>query len=101
MLTLFVVALGASVSSKLPPFNLKPSPRVAMRCTGRCADQYRIPASSDDTDADPQTMKARALADDGSKCNVVGAMRCLSKRRVMLRSSEDPVDTWRGSFLPK
>ncbi len=96
LISLMVVALGASVSSKLPPFTLKPVPRAPARCTGECADQYRIPASSDDS----QTMKSRALADDGSKCDVVGAMRCLSKRRVMLRSSEDPLDTWR-SYLPQ
>jgi hypothetical protein len=31
---------------------------------------------------------------------VIGAMRCLSKRRTLLRSSQDPIDTLRASFLP-
>ena len=96
LISLLVVALGASVSSKLPPFNLKPVQRTPVRCTGECAEQYRIPASSDDD----RSIKARALADDGSKCNVVGAKRCLSRRRVMLRSGEDPIATW-SAYMPQ
>ena len=76
-------------------FDLKPSSLPApTRCSGSCADRYRLPASSDDI----ETLKDRALADDGGKCDVVGAMRCLSKRRTILRSSENPMDTLRANL---
>jgi hypothetical protein len=98
MLTpLLLVMLGAashSANLKLN-FTLKP-PAPPTRCVGRCADRYRLPASSDDIDS----AKDRAVADDGSKCDVIGAMRCLSKRRTLLRSNQDPIDTLRTSFLP-
>lgn len=91
-----VVLMGAAVASKpLLSFTL-PAPR-STRCTGRCAEQYRLPLSSDTE----ETAKDRAMAEDGTKCNVVGAQRCLSKRRTILRSTEDPMDTLRGSFLPQ
>lgn len=98
MLTpLLFVMLGATAHN--PPlklnFTLKPPPPPS-RCVGVCADRYRLPASSEDT----QSLKDRALADDGRKCDVIGAMRCLSKRRTLLRSSQDPIDTLRASFLP-
>jgi len=98
MLTpLLLVMLGATAHNpnlKLN-FTLKP-PAPPTRCMGGCADRYRLPASSDDT----ESLKDRALADDGSKCDVIGAMRCLSKRRTLLRSSQNPIDTLRTSFLP-
>jgi hypothetical protein len=98
MLTpLLFVMLGAAAHN--PPlklnFTLKPQAPPS-RCVGVCADRYRLPASSEDT----QSLKDRALADDGRKCDVIGAMRCLSKRRTLLRSSQDPIDTLRASFLP-
>lgn len=58
---------------KLPP----------RRCAGLCADRYRLPASSDDGD----TLKDRAVRNDGSKCNVIGARRCTGKPRQIFRSS--------------
>jgi len=92
MLTpLFVVLLSSS--SDLPLQFTLPRP-TSDRCTGVCAEQYRLPASSDDI----RTAKDRALADDGSKCNVVGARRCTSKRRTVLRSTEDPMNTWRSAL---
>lgn len=98
MLTpLLFVMLGATAHNpnlKLN-FTLKP-PSPPARCVGQCADRYRLPASSDDI----ESIKDRAVADDGSKCDVVGAMRCLSRRRTVLRSSESPMDTWRANFLP-
>jgi hypothetical protein len=98
MLTpLLLVMLGAASHNpnlKLN-FTLKP-PAPPTRCVGGCADRYRLPASSDDI----ESAKDRALADDGSKCDVIGAMRCLSKRRTLLRSNQDPIDTLRTSFLP-
>jgi len=98
MLTaLLLVMLGAAAHNpnlKLN-FTLKP-PAPPTRCMGGCADRYRLPATSDDT----ESLKDRALADDGSKCDVIGAMRCLSKRRTLLRSSQNPIDTLRTSFLP-
>jgi hypothetical protein len=97
MLTpLLFVMLGAAAHN--PPlkldFTLKP--QAPSRCSGICAERYRLPASSEDT----QSQKDRALAYDGRKCDVIGAMRCLSKRRTLLRSDQDPVDTLRASFMP-
>lgn len=95
MLTL-VMLMGAAIASKsLPNYTLPPQRPV--RCRGRCAEQYRLPLDS----RTEETAKDRAMAQDGSKCDVVGAQRCLSKRRAILRSSEDPIDTWRASFLPQ
>jgi hypothetical protein len=95
---LFVMLAAATPHSSLKKlkFDLKPKP-APTRCTGSCAERYRLPASSDDTDS----IKDRALADNGAKCDVVGAMRCLSKRRTILRSNENPMDTWRTNFLPQ
>lgn len=98
MLTpLLLILLGAAAHS--PPlklnFTLRPQ-APPTRCVGVCADRYRLPASSDDT----QSLKDRALAYDGRKCDVIGGMRCLSKRRTLLRSDQDPVDTLRTSFMP-
>ncbi len=90
-----IVLMAAAATKPLP--NYKMPPARPARCRGKCANQYRLPIAGDD---DP-TSKDRAMAEDGSKCDVVGAQRCLSKRRVILRSTEDPVDTWRASFLPQ
>ena len=98
MLTpLLMLMLGAAAHNpnSTLKFTLKPN-APPTRCLDRCADRYRLPASIDDS----ESLKDRALADDGSRCNVVGAMRCLSKRRTVLRSSENPMDTWRANFLP-
>jgi hypothetical protein len=82
MLTsLLVVMLTASSSASMQKFTLKPSP-PPKRCTGGCAERYRLPASSDD----PITAKDRAMRQDGNRCNVVGAQRCLSKRRTIIRA---------------
>lgn len=97
MLTpVIVMLMGAAVTRPPQSYKLPPAPPPA-RCKGVCAKKYRLPLATDD---DPDA-KDRALAVDGSKCNVVGAQRCLSKRRVILRSSEDPIDTLRASFLPQ
>jgi hypothetical protein len=97
MLTpLLFVMLSAAASHPQVKFTLKPGSPPA-RCSGRCADRYRLPASVDDS----ESLKERALANDGSKCDVIGAKRCLSKRRTLLRSSEDPMETWRSSLLPQ
>lgn len=94
MLTLIVLMAAATASKPLPVSYSLPNPK---RCTDACAEQYRLPLEADD---DP-TSKDRAMAQDGTRCNVVGAKRCLSKRRTILRSTEDPEDTLRGSFAPK
>jgi hypothetical protein len=52
-------------------------------CSDDCASRYRLPASSDVGAA----TKDRAVRNDGSKCNVVGARRCTSKARRILRTS--------------
>jgi hypothetical protein len=98
MLTpLLLVMLGAAAHNPNLKLNFTLKPQAPpTRCVGECADRYRLPASSDDT----QSRKDRALAVDGSKCDVIGAMRCLSKRRTLLRSNQDPIDTLRTSFLP-
>lgn len=95
MLTMVMMFIGAAATASIPDFQLKPA-RPA-RCTGKCAEQYRLPLDADNE----ETAKDRAFAIDGTKCDVVGAQRCLSKRRTVLRSTEDPMDTWRASFLPK
>lgn len=94
-LVLMMVGAASHNSTLKLDFTLKPQARPT-RCVGGCADRYRLPASSDDI----ESAKDRALANDGRKCDVIGAMRCLSKRRTLLRSSQDPVDTLRTSFLP-
>jgi hypothetical protein len=97
MLTpLLLVMLGAAAHHPNLKLNFTLKPQAPTRCVGECADRYRLPASSDDI----EPVKDRALADDGSKCDVIGAMRCLSKRRTLLRSNQDPIDTLRTSFLP-
>ena len=98
MLTpLLLFMLGATAHNPNLKLNFTLKPKAPpTRCVDGCADRYRLPASSDDV----ESLKDRALADDGSKCNVVGAMRCLSKRRTLLRSSENPMDTWRANSLP-
>lgn len=93
VLLIMLAAATPHTSLKTLQFDLKPPPPPA-RCSGACAERYRLPASSDDS----ETLKDRALADDGSKCDVVGAMRCLSKRRTVLRSSEDPMETLRQNL---
>jgi hypothetical protein len=97
MLTpVLLVMLGAASHNANLKLNFTLKPQAPpTRCVGECADRYRLPASSDDIDS----AKDRALATDGRKCNVVGAMRCLSKRRTLLRSNQDPIDTLRTSFL--
>jgi hypothetical protein len=84
---MFAANVGALPSYALPP-------RKPARCIGACAERYRVPASSNADDS----VKKRALADDGSKCNVVGARRCAAKRHTVLRSTEDPMDTWRSAL---
>ena len=94
MFTLSIALLSAT-SGQLLAYKLPPSPLPKpQRCTGRCAARYRLPASSDDA----VSAKYRALNDDGRKCDVIGAERCLSKRHTILRSDEDPEDTWRAAF---
>lgn len=92
---LFVMLAAASphASWKKLRFELKPPPQPT-RCSGACAERYRIPASSDDS----EPLKDRALANDGSKCDVIGAARCLSRRRVVLRSTENPMETLRENL---
>lgn len=92
LLVMLAVATPHSSLKKLQ-FDLQPKP-APTRCTGSCAERYRLPASSDDMDS----IKDRAQADSGAKCDVVGAMRCLSKRRTILRSSENPLDTLRENM---
>jgi hypothetical protein len=95
VLLIMLAAATPHSSLKKLQFDLKPPlPLPRTRCKDACAERYRLPASSDDT----ESLKERALADDGSKCDVVGAMRCLSKRRTVLRSSEDPMETLRENL---
>ena len=83
MLTPLLVLSLSAATNAVDRYSLKPSSPT--RCTGACAERYRLPFSSDDGG----NAKARAMATDGTKCNVVGAERCLSKRRVMWRSNGD------------
>jgi hypothetical protein len=86
------LAMMLAANAALPNYTLPPA--KPDRCAGKCAARYRIPASIDGD----YSVKDRALADDGSKCNVVGARRCASKRHTVLRSTEDPMDTWRSAL---
>jgi hypothetical protein len=92
MVTVSLAMILAASAAALPNYTLPPV--KPDRCAGKCAARYRIPASGDGDDS----VKDRALADDGSKCNVVGARRCTSKRHTVLRSTEDPMDTWRSAL---
>ena len=92
MITISLVMMLAANAVALPAYTLPP-PRSG-RCAAACAARYRVPASA----SDDFPVKDRALADDGSKCDVVGARRCASKRHTILRSSEDPLDTWRTAL---
>ncbi len=83
------LAMMLAANAALPNYALPPS--KSGRCADKCAARYRVPASGDGD----YSVKDRALADDGSKCDVVGARRCASKRHTVLRSTEDPVQTWR------
>ncbi len=64
------------------------------------AAQMRFRVFSDDSRVSGPTAKDRAFADDGTKCNLVGSIRCTSKRRVLFRSGENPLDTITAAFLP-
>ncbi|MEO5937518.1 MAG: hypothetical protein ABIQ43_00745 [Sphingomonas sp.] len=77
----FTIAMMFSAAVTLPNYRLPPEkPR---RCSDACAARYRIPASSNDR----YSLKDRALANDGTKCNVVGARRCAAKRHTVLRAA--------------
>ena len=78
---LFAMLLSGSVAM---PEQFSLQPNQPQRCSGACAERYRIPASSRNDD----DVKGRALAADGTECNVVGSRYCLSKRRVLWRSSD-------------
>jgi len=99
MLTL--VLMMAAATSRPMPITKMPNYKIPaarpMRCRGKCAEQYRLPEASE---SDPDA-KDRAMAQDGSRCNVVGAQRCLSKTRTILRSNENPAATLSASFLPQ
>jgi hypothetical protein len=92
MVTVSLAMMLAANVAALPNYTLPPA--KSDRCAGKCAARYRVPASADGDNS----VKDRALADDGSKCNVVGARRCTSKRHTVLRSTEDPMDTWRSAL---
>jgi hypothetical protein len=91
---LFVMLAAATPQSSLRKLQFDLRPRAPARCSGSCAERYRLPASSDDS----ESIKDRALANDGAKCDVIGAMRCLSKRRTLLRSTENPMATLRENL---
>lgn len=77
---LLVILLHASSADAMNRFSLKPDAPV--RCSGKCAERYRLQL----TDTSGGDAKSRALTEDAVKCNVVGAQRCLSKRRLMWSS---------------
>ena len=92
---LMLVALASASSSFVPQYSLPPTvPSKVERCSGRCAARYRLPAATDGG----VSAKDRALGDDGSKCDVVGARRCGAGTHTILRSGEDPIDTWRSAL---
>ncbi len=61
--------------------------RLAATCESECAtpspdSRYRV----DGEDASTVTSKDRAIGDDGSRCNVVGARRCTKRGRTIFRT---------------
>jgi hypothetical protein len=80
MIASLVAAMLSSTSVPIAYILPKPVPKG---CGDDCASRYRLPASS----GDGMTIKDRAMRDDGSKCNVVGARRCTSKPRRILRAA--------------
>ncbi|MBN8808166.1 MAG: hypothetical protein J0I47_08010 [Sphingomonas sp.] len=75
-----MVGAAATFNYSLPPArSAAPGPR---KCNAACARRYRIQAASDDT----PSFKYRALADDGTKCNVVGAKLCTTDGRRIWRA---------------
>lgn len=86
MVPLTLVIILATDAAALPAATAPPPKHV--RCAGACAARYRIPGSA----SDGYSAKDRALANDGSKCDVVGARRCTSKRHTVLRLTEDSMD---------
>lgn len=77
---LLFVLLNASSADAMNQFSLRPD--APARCSGRCAEQYRLQL----TDAGGTDAKARALNEDAEKCDLVGSRRCLSKPRLMWSS---------------
>jgi hypothetical protein len=83
MLTpLLIIMLGASSAEAMNSFTLKA--QAPARCSGKCAEKYRLQL----TDDDGADAKSRAMSMNSSKCNVVGAQRCLTKRRLMWSSDD-------------
>ena len=62
--------------------------RLAVPCRGPgCAAPVRRSAYRIDEDPGPAlTAKDRAIGDDGSRCNVVGARRCTSHAKTLFRT---------------
>jgi hypothetical protein len=78
---MFTFAVLFAAGAALPTYTLPPNKPA--KCSDACAKQYRVTESDDDGDV----VKKRAVRDDGSKCNVVGARRCTSKPMRLLQSS--------------
>ena len=76
LLAVMLGSMPAQIAYNLPKM-------LPKSCADGCASRYRLPASSDDGAA----IKDRAVRNDGSKCNVVGARRCTSKARRILRAA--------------
>ena len=81
-LLFMLMAASSSSAGAMEGFSLKA--RQAPRCAGKCADRYRLQL----TDDEGGDAKARALRENAAKCNVVGAQRCLSRRRLMWSSDD-------------
>ena len=66
--------------------------RLTAPCEGReCARgpaqaRFRLDGSDGDGPVSAITAKDRAIGDDGSKCNVVGARRCTKRGRTIFRT---------------
>ena len=81
MLTpLLFLMLGAVSAKAADTFSLPPA--MPERCSGSCAERYRLRGIGDDV----QDAKTRALREDADPCNLVGDKYCLSKRRLIWSS---------------
>jgi len=84
-------------SARVARMMLTAQRRLSAPCTGsgcRTHSPYRL---AGDSISGPD-MKARALADTGTRCALIGETICQSKTHAILRSGETPLETIGGNL---